>query len=241
MSTRATHNEIIEGDGKYHAPMLVVESYVHYPEVLHAGNNLGHPAETKHETYSTVNEHIKKRIDAEAEEVHIKLTWIDNDIYSTMDACAIAKEIWFAIESLVQGENINKQDVETNLFWAFGKFTSRDGQDLKEVSYHTLLDILKQHQNEVNEIQAERLARNANPLALITRVPSPPPESDHEVVSDEDDTPRDKEIAKLMALISTSFKKIYKPTNNNIITSSNTRSKNVDNTQRTERISGYEI
>ncbi|GKF99380.1 hypothetical protein Tco_0298163, partial [Tanacetum coccineum] len=28
---------------------------------------------------------------------------------------------------------------------------------------------LKQHQNEVNEIRAERLARTANPLALVTQ------------------------------------------------------------------------
>nr|GEW59929.1 retrovirus-related Pol polyprotein from transposon TNT 1-94 [Tanacetum cinerariifolium] len=38
---------------------------------------------------------------------------------------------------------------------------------LDEVSYHKLFDILKQYQNEVNELRAERLARNANPLALV--------------------------------------------------------------------------
>nr|GFC64883.1 hypothetical protein [Tanacetum cinerariifolium] len=36
-----------------------------------------------------------------------------------------------------------------------------------EVSYHKLFDILKQYQNEVNELRAERLTRNANPLALV--------------------------------------------------------------------------
>ncbi|GJT36140.1 hypothetical protein Tco_0926559 [Tanacetum coccineum] len=38
-----------------------------------------------------------------------------------------------------------------------------------------------------------------------------------------------------MALISTSFMKIYKPINNNLRTSSNTRNKNVDNTLRISR------
>nr|GEV95909.1 MAK10-like protein [Tanacetum cinerariifolium] len=38
---------------------------------------------------------------------------------------------------------------------------------LDEVSYHKLFDILKQYQKEVNELCAERLARNANPLALV--------------------------------------------------------------------------
>nr|GEZ39734.1 hypothetical protein [Tanacetum cinerariifolium] len=38
---------------------------------------------------------------------------------------------------------------------------------LDEVSYHKLFDILKQYQNEVNELRAEKLARNANPLELV--------------------------------------------------------------------------
>nr|GEZ81987.1 hypothetical protein [Tanacetum cinerariifolium] len=39
---------------------------------------------------------------------------------------------------------------------------------LDEVSYHKFFDILKQYQKEVNELRAERLAMNANPLALVT-------------------------------------------------------------------------
>nr|GEY05568.1 hypothetical protein [Tanacetum cinerariifolium] len=45
----------------------------------------------------------------------------------------------------------------------------KQSQELKTVSYHKLYDILKQHQNEVNEIRAERIARNANPLALVAQ------------------------------------------------------------------------
>nr|GEY18347.1 hypothetical protein [Tanacetum cinerariifolium] len=41
------------------------------------------------------------------------------------------------------------------------------------------------------------------------------------MVDDDEDTSKDKEIDKLMALISLSFKKIYKPTNNNLRSSSN--------------------
>ncbi|GKD85542.1 hypothetical protein Tco_1356696 [Tanacetum coccineum] len=46
---------------------------------------------TNRETYSTVNDETKKRIDIEAEAVHIILTGIDNDIHSTVDAYANAK------------------------------------------------------------------------------------------------------------------------------------------------------
>ncbi|GJR00475.1 hypothetical protein Tco_0523459 [Tanacetum coccineum] len=142
------------------------------------------------ENYKNVSQDIRNQLDAEAEDVHIILTGIDNDIYSTIDACPNACEIWKAIERLKQGESINVQDLETNLYWEFRKFTSRDGeslesyysrfykmmnelvrnqcdsQELKTVSYHKLYDILKQHHNEVSEIRAERLARTANPLAL---------------------------------------------------------------------------
>nr|GEV35288.1 hypothetical protein [Tanacetum cinerariifolium] len=45
----------------------------------------------------------------------------------------------------------------------------KQSQELKTVSYHKLYDILKQHQNEVNEIRAERIARVANPLALVAQ------------------------------------------------------------------------
>nr|GEV23897.1 retrovirus-related Pol polyprotein from transposon TNT 1-94 [Tanacetum cinerariifolium] len=128
--------------------------------------------------------------------------------------------MWKAIKRLKQGESINVQDLETNLYWEFGKFTSQDGeslelyysrfykmmnefirnqckvtnhqlnvqfllqlqpewqrfvtlvkqsQELKTVSYYKLYDILKQHQHEVNEIRANKIARVANPLALVAQ------------------------------------------------------------------------
>nr|GEW91538.1 hypothetical protein [Tanacetum cinerariifolium] len=55
-----------------------------------------------------------------------------------------------------------------------------------------------------------------------------------------DETSKDKEIDKLIALISLSFKKIYKPTNNNLRTSSNTSRANQDNSPRINKNAGYE-
>nr|GEW93030.1 hypothetical protein [Tanacetum cinerariifolium] len=126
------------------------------------------------ENYKNVSQDICDQLNAEAEAVQIILTGIDNDIYSTVDACPNTCEMWKAIERLKQGESINVQDLETNLYWEFGKFTSRDewqrfvtlvkqSQELKTVSYHKVYDILKQHQNEVNELRAERLVQNHKP------------------------------------------------------------------------------
>nr|GEY76630.1 hypothetical protein [Tanacetum cinerariifolium] len=171
---------------------------------------------------------------------------------------------------------------------------------LDEVSYHKLFDILKQYQNKVNELRAEKLARNANPLALVTAqarqdpyyqssrshrssTPSPKPlisSRSHtttrhkgkeiakpitppsETVSEEDSDPeqaqRDKDMQKNLAIVSLTFCdlplhrsssfdqfkvksnremmllswKIYKPTNNNLRTSSNSKNKNVDTSPR---------
>nr|GFC00335.1 hypothetical protein [Tanacetum cinerariifolium] len=58
------------------------------------------------------------------------------------------------------------------------------------------------------------------------------------MVDDDEDTSKDKEIDKLMALISLSFKKIYKPTNNNLRTSSNTSHANQDNSPWIHRNAG---
>ncbi|GJV46211.1 hypothetical protein Tco_1430747 [Tanacetum coccineum] len=65
-----------------------------------------------------------------------------DDIYSTVDACKIANEMWIAIERLQQGESLNVQDVKTNLFWEFGKFTSRDGESMDRIItwFHKLIN-----------------------------------------------------------------------------------------------------
>nr|GEZ11109.1 hypothetical protein [Tanacetum cinerariifolium] len=59
------------------------------------------------------------------------------------------------------------------------------------------------------------------------------------MVAEDDETSKDKEIDKIMALISLSFKKICKPTNNNLRTSSNTSRANQDNSLRINRSTGY--
>nr|GEW27387.1 hypothetical protein [Tanacetum cinerariifolium] len=43
--------------------------------------------------------------------------------------------MWKAIKRLKQGESINVQDIETNLYWEFGKLTSQDGESLE--SYYS--------------------------------------------------------------------------------------------------------
>nr|GEW50176.1 retrovirus-related Pol polyprotein from transposon TNT 1-94 [Tanacetum cinerariifolium] len=125
---------------------------------------------------------------AEKEAIHLILTGIRNEIYSTVDACQTAQEMWESIERLQQGESFNIQDVKTNLFWEFGK-----------------------------EI--------AKPI-------TPPSEITSKEDNDPEQAQRDKDRQKNLALIAKYFKKIYKPTNNNLRTSSYSRNKNVDTNLR---------
>ncbi|GKF07765.1 hypothetical protein Tco_0041989 [Tanacetum coccineum] len=60
------------------------------------------------------------------------------------------------------------------------------------------------------------------------------------MVAEDDEMSKEKESDKLMALISLSFKKIYKPTNNNLKTSSNIGRANQDNSPRINRGFGYD-
>nr|GEY64502.1 hypothetical protein [Tanacetum cinerariifolium] len=76
----------------------------------------GQPRVVREETYVNTTLENRKLLDAEAEAIHMILNGIGNDIYSTLDACPTAIELWLAIKRLQQRESINKQDVKINLF-----------------------------------------------------------------------------------------------------------------------------
>nr|GFD17805.1 hypothetical protein [Tanacetum cinerariifolium] len=64
----------------------------------------------------TMSPKNKAHYESEKEAIHLILTGIGDETYSTVDACKIAQEIWEAIERLQQSESLNIQDVKTNLF-----------------------------------------------------------------------------------------------------------------------------
>nr|GEY90994.1 hypothetical protein [Tanacetum cinerariifolium] len=74
----------------------------------------------------------------------------------------------------------------------------------------------------------------------IVNSPLPIYDQEPSMVVEDDEMSKDKEIDKLMALISLSFKKIYKPTNNNLQTLSNTSRANQDNSPMINRSVGYD-
>nr|GFD08426.1 hypothetical protein [Tanacetum cinerariifolium] len=149
------------------------------------------PVNTITETYTNTTPKRRAYFDVEAEVIHLILTGIRDDIYSTVDACTTAKEIKFtsrdeeSIESYysrfykMMNEMVrNKLEVSTiqvnvqflqQLQPEWSRFVPvvKQTQDLDKESYHKLFYIMKQYQNKVNQICAEKLARNVNLLALV--------------------------------------------------------------------------
>nr|GEU64346.1 hypothetical protein [Tanacetum cinerariifolium] len=160
-TSNTLHNAIMEAGGKDRPPMLHRNPPYKYQwadkDVPVAEGSTETTTERYMENYKNVSQDIRDQLNAEVEVVQIILTGIDINIYSTVDACPNACEMWKSIERLKQDDEMSK----------------------------------------------------------------------------------DKENDKLMALI-LSFKKIYKPTNNNLRTSSNTSRANQDNSLRINRGTGYD-
>nr|GEY98596.1 hypothetical protein [Tanacetum cinerariifolium] len=91
-----------------------------------------------------------------------------------------------------------------------------------------------------NSSTRSQQAATRNRGKAIVNSPSPIYDQEPSMVAEDDEMSKDKEIDKLMALIYLSFKKIYKPTNNNLRTSSNTSRANQDNSPRINKGTGYE-
>nr|GEZ41301.1 hypothetical protein [Tanacetum cinerariifolium]GEZ54716.1 hypothetical protein [Tanacetum cinerariifolium] len=115
-TSNTIHNAIMEASSKDRPPMLALNPLYKLAwadkEVLISEGSPVTRIERYQETYKNVSQDVRDQLNAEAEAVQIILTGIDNDIYSTIDACPNACEMWKAIERLKQGESINVQDLE---------------------------------------------------------------------------------------------------------------------------------
>nr|GEZ47183.1 hypothetical protein [Tanacetum cinerariifolium] len=73
------------------------------------------PEHTIVETPMNMSPENKAHFQAEKEAIHLIFTGIRDEIYSTIDACQTAQEMWKAIKRLQQGESLNIQDRTVNV------------------------------------------------------------------------------------------------------------------------------
>ncbi|GKC77442.1 hypothetical protein Tco_1128216 [Tanacetum coccineum] len=180
------HNNIMTAGSRDHPPMLATGRYAQWQSCFlrYIDDTPAVPERTAVETLLTMSPENKAHYESEKEAIHLLLTGIGDEIYSTVDACKQlmkSHEMWIAIKSLQQGESLNIQDVKTNLFWVFRKFTSHDGESMESYYsrfYKMMNEMIRNNWTvatmQVNvqflqQLQPEwsRIAKNAKPLALV--------------------------------------------------------------------------
>ncbi|GKB09141.1 ribonuclease H-like domain-containing protein [Tanacetum coccineum] len=224
-TSNALHNAIMEASGKDRPPMLAPESTlkIQWTEktVPVTEGSLETTIEGYMKNYKNVSQDIRNQLDAKAEAVHIILTDIDNDIYSTVDACP----------------NSYGESLESYYLKFYKKMNELVRNQCDVTNHQVNVQFLLQLQQEWKRSQQ---AATRNRGKAIVNSPSPTYDQEPTMVAEDDEISKEKEIDKLMDLISLSFKKIYKPTNNNLRTLSNTSRTYQDNTPRINKGTAYD-
>nr|GEV62084.1 hypothetical protein [Tanacetum cinerariifolium] len=182
------------------------------------------PEHTIVETPMNMSPKNKAHFESDQEAFHQILTGIGDEIYSTVDAFQTAQEMWEAIERLQQGwrnngnmSPKNKAHFESDQE-AFHQILTGIGDEIYSTvgAFQTAQEmweaIERLQQGESFNIQDVKTNLFWE-FAILNKL-------------------KGTRIWKNLALIAKYFKKIYKPTNNNLRTSSNSRNKNVDTTPR---------
>ncbi|GJY88517.1 hypothetical protein Tco_0503145 [Tanacetum coccineum] len=157
-TSNALHNAIMEVGGKDRPPMLA-------PEGSSETTTEGYM-----ENYKNISQDIRNQLDAEAE-VFGKFTSRDSKSLESYYS-----RFYKMMNELVRNKcDVTNHQVNVQFLlqlqpeWQRFMKLVKQSQELKSVSYHKLYNILKQHQNEVNEIRDEIPAPTANPLALVAQ------------------------------------------------------------------------
>nr|GEZ42687.1 hypothetical protein [Tanacetum cinerariifolium] len=174
-TSNTLHNAIMEAGSKDRPPMLA-PGWIDKEIPISEGSPITR-SERFQETYKNVSQEIRDQLNAKAEAVQIILTGIDNDIYSIVDACPNAKNIARVANPLAL---VAKQ----------------------QPVYHPQTHPTHYTQNSSTRLQQ---AATRNRGKAIVNSPQPIYDQEPSMVAKDDEMSHDKEIDKLMALISLSI------------------------------------
>nr|GEU31066.1 putative reverse transcriptase domain-containing protein [Tanacetum cinerariifolium] len=211
--------------------------------------------------------YFRRMIPEPADDQAIKtiLLSLPEDIYAVVDSCKTAQEILLRVQQMRKGSDIRIQEKKAKLFNEWERFTYTDGEsiesyyhrflklmnDLKRnkyfpekiaTDYTQLYDFLKYNQKEVDDLNAERLSKTQDPLALMETSNNPytfpvrhqdQPSFNQNYMQQpmpnpEDITDPTTAMNMALALMAKAFKLNYStPTNNNQRISSNPRNRQI--------------
>nr|GFA48769.1 hypothetical protein [Tanacetum cinerariifolium] len=135
--------------------------------------------------------YVKRMIPEPADDQAIQtiLLGLPKDIYADVDSCETAQEICLRVQQMMKGFDIEIQEKKAKLFNEWERFTSNEGESIESYYHHFLTlmndlkgnkhfpekiaNNLKYNQKEVDELEAEQLAKTQDPLTLMENSNNP--------------------------------------------------------------------
>nr|GEZ07310.1 hypothetical protein [Tanacetum cinerariifolium] len=140
-----------------------------------------------------------KQIEADDQAIQTILLDLPEDIYTAVDICETAQEIWLRVQQMMKDSDIGILEKKAKLFnecernkhfpekiasnlkflnnlqpeWSRHVTIVHQTKDLHTADYTQLYDFLKYNQKEVDELKAEHLAKIQDPLALMANSNNP--------------------------------------------------------------------
>ncbi|GJZ29515.1 retrovirus-related pol polyprotein from transposon TNT 1-94 [Tanacetum coccineum] len=219
------------------------------------------PEHTVPETLVNISKENKAHLNADKEAIHLLLTGIGmkytqpslaNSLHEMESQLSHTTLEWSRFVTIVkQTVDLDKESYH-NLFDILKQYQKevneiRAKKIARNANLLALVTAAKQYPNPY--YQAPKPQRSYAPTSKqssstrsqastrykgkeIAKPVTPPSKSSFEEDSDPEQAQKDKEMQKNLALIAKYFKKLYKPTNNNLRTSLNSRNKTVDTSLR---------
>ncbi|GKB55214.1 hypothetical protein Tco_0905967 [Tanacetum coccineum] len=179
------HNKIMEAGSRDRPPMLATGRYAQWQSPVPATDNAPAVLErTTVETILNMSPENKSHYESEKEAIHLLLTGIGDEIYSTFDACKIAHEMWEDIERLQQDPYYQEPK--------FHKSSAPTSKPSPPTRSHV-----------TNRHKGKEIAKPITPLS----------ESTSEEDNDPEQAQKDKEMQKNLALINVDTTPRYKNDN----------------------------
>nr|GEY52229.1 integrase, catalytic region, zinc finger, CCHC-type, peptidase aspartic, catalytic [Tanacetum cinerariifolium] len=164
-----------------------------------------------------------KQIEADDQAIQTILLGLSEDIYTTVDSCETAQEIWLRVQQMMKGSDIGIQEMKAKLFNEWKRFTSDDGESI-ESYYHRLLKLmndLKRNKHFPEKIARILMLHQDQPSFNQNYMQQP-------MQNPEDITDPITTMNMALALMAKAFKLNYStPTNNNQRISLNPRNRQI--------------
>nr|GEX01196.1 hypothetical protein [Tanacetum cinerariifolium] len=143
---------------------LIHNSLINGPYVRRMIPELG---DTNHEVPVNETFHVQtddeftekelKQIEADDQAIQTILLGFPEDIYTAVDICETAQEIWLQVQQMMKGSDIGIQEKKAKLSNEWERFTSNDGESI-ESYYHRFLKLMNDLKR--NKHFPERISSN---------------------------------------------------------------------------------